>query len=66
MLDLNNNIGYMEDLFRKMRPLPPYEQRDFAECQDSFDEKIIEGWYCAREYVLEQLINSPDNHDGKH
>ena len=40
MLDLNNNIGYMEDLFRKMRPLPPYEQRDFAECQDSFDEKI--------------------------
>ena len=55
MLDLNNNIGYMEDPFRKMRPLPPYEQRDFAECQDSFDEKIIEGWYCAREYVLEQL-----------
>lgn len=45
----------MEDLFRKMRPLPPYEQRDFAACQDAFDVHVIEGWYCAREYVLEQL-----------
>ena len=45
----------MEDLFRKLRPLPPYEQRDFAACQDAFDEHVIEGWYCARVYVLEQL-----------
>ncbi len=57
MPDSNKNIGYMEDLFRKLRPLPPYEQRDFAACQDVFDEHVIEGWYCAREYVLEQLSN---------
>lgn len=55
MPDSNKNIGYMEDLFQMMRPLPPYEQRDIASCQDTFDEHVIEGWYCAREYVLEQL-----------
>lgn len=55
MPDSNNNIDYMEDLFRKLRPLPPYEQRNSAACQDAFDEKVIEGWYCARQYVLEEL-----------
>lgn len=55
MPDSNNNIDYKEELFQKMRPLSPYTQRDLSECNDTFDDKVIEGWYSAREFVLEQL-----------
>ena len=55
MPDSNNNIDYKEELFQKMRPLSPYTQRDLSECNDTFDDKVIECWYSAREYVLEQL-----------
>ena len=42
MPDSNNNIDYKEELFQKMRPLSPYTQRDLSECNDTFDDKVID------------------------
>ena len=51
----NDNADYMEDLFKQLRRLPPYELRDSAMCAAPFDDETIKGWYQAREYVLKRF-----------
>lgn len=43
----------MENLFKALRPLPPYAQRESARCDAAFDEAVVKGWYQARGYVLD-------------
>lgn len=57
--NLNNEAPKCtEALFQEMRHLPPYEQRDSEMCMNHFDEEVIEGWYCARQYVLKLVDNN--------
>lgn len=57
--NLNNEAPKCtEALFQEMRHLPPYEQRDSEMCMNHFDEEVIEGWYCARQYVLKLMDNN--------
>lgn len=55
-----NSTNYMEKLFQDMRALPPYEKRGLEECKNPFSDEVINGWYSARKYVLEQLSTNKD------